>query len=1009
MADNYEREYVTSSTLNTPSLQREHDAIASKPSGRVAADWRRRSRAPFLNCKQIKLVGTMNVRTIREVSMQEELVHNFKEKHLDILAIQEHRIVHEDMLQQKDIDGVRMITSSAWRNEAGAACGGVGVLLGREATKAIKTVKSFSSRIMVVLLEGNPATTLIITYSPTNTAPCEVMDEYFTELRQALGGTTAHTFTILLGDMNARIGRDRAKYAFHQDTNRNGELLAELAQEKDLVISNVAYQKRMGKLWTFRDPRNLKYQLDYILCKRKWRNSVKNVEAYGTFESVGSDHRVVVAGIKLSLRSNAKQPESRARYDWEQFRCNPELQQKYSVTIRNRFEALTYNQEDAAQRYEAFVKANEETMEEVLPRMAKKKRNRRSQDQRVVDARESIRIACMHAKEGDGNTEVTQAREKLKEAYNNILEEEVEEQIKQIEQAQENNKTKAAWRVINELTGRRSTRRGQLEGNTQEERIAKWYKHFKELLGRPPEVIDNEDEIQSVFERLPIDEGPFTMEELKRAIKTMVEGKSCGEDHIPVEVIKRCQVEDLILTFCNEALVNKEKPSKWSLLNIIPIPKAGDMSLPGNYRGISLSSVVSKLYNKMLLLRIRPALDPLLRQNQNGFRPGRNTVSQILALRRLVEEIKRCNLEAVITFIDFSKAFDSLHRGKMMKILRAYGIPDKIVDAIEETYMGTKAKVLSPDGETEVFDITAGVLQGDTLAPYIFVIAIDYAMRRATSGREEELGFTISRRRSRRVGPKVVTDLDFADDIALLSNITMQAQELLRQVETESAKLGLRINAKKTKVMSYNIQPAPEINTLKGDTLEIVEDFRYLGSHIVSTEKDINIRKGQAWRALNRLTKIWKSELPTTSKVKLFVAAVESVLLYGSEAWTLTKAMEKALNGTYTRMIRVVKGVSAMQKMTNKQLYGELPPISDKIRARRLKLVGHLLRHNDEEASRVVTWRSTAGSVSRGRPNKTYIDQLEEDTGLPSSEIARFASDRQLWRGMVVGRLSKDD
>jgi hypothetical protein len=83
-------------------------------------------------------------------------------------------------------------------------------------------------------------------------------------------------------------------------------------------------------------------------------------------------------------------------------------------------------------------------------------------------------------------------------------------------------------------------------------------------------------------------------------LKTMVEWKRCGEDHIPVEVIKRCQIEEIVLSFCNEALMNKNKPAKWSILNIVPIPKAGDMSSASNYRGISLSFVVSKLYNKML-------------------------------------------------------------------------------------------------------------------------------------------------------------------------------------------------------------------------------------------------------------------------------------------------------------------------------------------------------------------------------------------------------------------------
>jgi hypothetical protein len=102
---------------------------------------------------------------------------------------------------------------------------------------------------------------------------------------------------------------------------------------------------------------------------------------------------------------------------------------------------------------------------------------------------------------------------------------------------------------------------------------------------------------------------------------------------------------------------------------------------------------------------------------------------------------------------------------------------------------------------------------------------------------------------------------------------------------------------------------------------------------------------------------------------------------------------------------RVVKGVSALQKMTNSQLYGELPLLSDKIQVRRLKLVGHLLRHNDESASQLVIWRSTNGKVRRGRPMRTYVDQLENDSGLPATELAPLANDHQLCKSVVVGRL----
>ena len=114
----------------------------------------------------------------------------------------------------------------------------------------------------------------------------------------------------------------------------------------------------------------------------------------------------------------------------------------------------------------------------------------------------------------------------------------------------------------------------------------------------------------------------------------------------------------------------------------------------------------------MILNRIRPILDDQLRTNQNGFRVGRTTVGHILALRRIIEGVKANNLPAILTFIDFKKAFDTIHRGKMLKILRAYGIPDQIVRAVSIMYEDTKAKVISPDGETDTFDILAGVLQG---------------------------------------------------------------------------------------------------------------------------------------------------------------------------------------------------------------------------------------------------------------------------------------------------------
>ena len=109
-----------------------------------------------------------------------------------------------------------------------------------------------------------------------------------------------------------------------------------------------------------------------------------------------------------------------------------------------------------------------------------------------------------------------------------------------------------------------------------------------------------------------------------------------------------------------------------------------------------------------------------------------------------------------------------------MKILLAYGIPKKIVDTIRVLYDDTRARIISPEGETEEFEIVAGVLQGDTLAPYLFAIVLDYAMRKAISGFEEELGFKLVKRRSRRLHQSQLQIL------ALLTILLSYLKDLLR-------------------------------------------------------------------------------------------------------------------------------------------------------------------------------------------------------------------------------------
>ena len=141
-------------------------------------------------------------------------------------------------------------------------------------------------------------------------------------------------------------------------------------------------------------------------------------------------------------------------------------------------------------------------------------------------------------------------------------------------------------------------------------------------------------------------------------------------------------------------------------------------------------------------------MDKHLRPNQNGFRPGRSTTAHVLALRRLIEGVKSHNRKAIVLYIDFRKAFDSIKRNKMFRILKAYDVPPNLLSAIKMMYEDTRARIISPDGETDFFKILTGVLQGDTLAPYLFILVLDYVLRKTFEGREEELGFKLHRRKS---------------------------------------------------------------------------------------------------------------------------------------------------------------------------------------------------------------------------------------------------------------------
>lgn len=196
----------------------------------------------------------------------------------------------------------------------------------------------------------------------------------------------------------------------------------------------------------------------------------------------------------------------------------------------------------------------------------------------------------------------------------------------------------------------------------------------------------------------------------------------------------------------------------------------------------------------------------------------------------------------------------------MFEIMHLYGIPDTLIDAVKKLYSGSKA-VVAVNGRTSAsFAVTTGVLQGDVLASFLFILVIDYVLRRS----ERQFGFVYRPARGSRTRgepARQINDLDFADDIVLLENCINLANEQIESLRVEAERVGLEINSKKTEVMTFNIDHASSNSDSSGvplnkKELKRVEDFRYLGSMMRSTASDLESRRGLAWSAFRSLARI---------------------------------------------------------------------------------------------------------------------------------------------------------
>ncbi|XP_078682384.1 uncharacterized protein LOC144916861 [Branchiostoma floridae x Branchiostoma belcheri] len=558
---------------------------------------------------------------------------------------------------------------------------------------------------------------------------------------------------------------------------------------------------------------------------------------------VGSDHYLVRAKIKLKLKKIRKQNTTKP-FDIDKL-SKDEICQEFTLEVNNRFQALEDKVEPETQWKDLHETITQAAKVVIGRKRGTKKESWITPDTwKLIDTRREIKKKRDSAKtqreQNKRNKEYRKIDKEVKKHCKIDKNTWLDNKATEAQKAADRNDTRTLYRIARDLSGSNSGTGVPIKdknGKTllsEEEQNQRWAEHFKETLNQPepqevytfPDVDGNE---------LDVDCDNITEDEVANAIKNLKNHKAAGIDQISAELLKKGG--DIMLKkltkLCNTCWELGKTPLDWRKGAIVKLPKKGDLSDCGNWRGITLLSI-----------------------------PGK-------------------------------------------------------VDA----------------GYTDSFDIVTGVRQGCVLSPLLFTVTIDFVMRRAM-GRSD---FGIPWEGDRRL-----TDLDFADDIALTAESQLTLQDMTTSAETEAGKVGLRISCQKTKVMQVGDQQTNTNLHISGEPVENVRQFTYLGSTMTAegdTDTDISARIGKAASVFRRMNPVWNSgKISRVLKTKLLQSVVIPTALYACETWKITTRMRNKLDAFQQRCLRKILHITYRDRITNEEVYHRTgtKPLSITITERRM-------------------------------------------------------------------------
>ena len=971
----------------------------------------------LLTMKATTRVGTWNVRTMYEVGKAAQIAKEMRRYNIQLLGICESRWNGSG---QTTLSSGEMIIYSGHEDENHDHTEGVAIMMSPTSAQALVEWEPISSRIMTARFNSKGRkVTIIQCYAPTNAAEEEAKEEFYARLQTVIDKAPTRDLKILMGDMNAKIGTDNSGKELIMGTealgnmNENGEMFTDFCAFNDLVIGGSVYpHKDIHKAtWVSPDGRT-ENQIDFITIARKWRRSLLDTKARRGADA-GTDHHLVLGTIKIKLRA-FRETCDRPHIKFNTQKLKEEAtREKFAVAVKNRFEALNNITEETPleEHWNSLKDTWEKTCTEVLGKRTRHDKEWLSGDTwTLIEDRRNIKHQINHChgaqekkelkeKYATLNKEVKKSARKDKRVFYDALATEAQE-------AAEKKDLSTLYKVTRTLSGKRSAQAKPVKDNAgnplskEPDQRRRWAEHFNELLNRPAPT--TMPEIPPADHLLTVNTNPPTRAEILKALTKLRSGKAAGPDGIPPEALKADPktTADMLLPLLQRIWTEGEIPTDWKKGHLVKLPKKGDLGLCKNWRGIMLQSVPSKILTRIILERLKDAIEERLRPEQAGFRKDKSCTDQIATLRIIIEQSLEWNSTLYLNFIDFQKAFDSVDREVIWKLLQHYGIPPVFINLIQQLYDNATCQVIHNGKLTESFNVKTGVRQGCLLSPMIFLMVVDWTMRETTKDGKTGIQWTLT---------QCLEDLDFADDLCLMSQKHQHLQTKTDKLAEVAAKTGLQVNTDKTEVMKLlNKQQTPI--TLNGNNLKEVNTFTYLGSIVSATggaDEDVKARIGKARHAFITLRPVWRSTaISTRNKLRIFNSNVKSVLLYGSETWRVTNTISNKVQTFINSCLRYIFGIRWPERISNRDLWqrANQDPITQQIARRKWRWIGHTLRKPPGDITRHALEWNPQGKRRVGRPKTTWRRSCEEELktcGLSWGEAKKVAQNRVRWRSVA--------